>query len=551
MLTAFFTEQPIDDVVIKLLLYFGWIPVFAVLFRGLAEIYKDQKQTEWVGKQPQVLLAIDIPREGEQSPKAVENIFAACMGAKSSPNFKEAWFQGKMPRPLSFELVSVDGYIQFYVRINTRHRDLIESAIYAQYPDAEIREAEDYVETVPKEYPDEDFDMHGYEFVLEKPSYLPIRTWLSYEHSLSQELKDPLGVLLEGLSKLQTGEQIWIQIIIEPISQSWKKQGDKFINDTFGIKEEVKDHPAEKVANTVLSVPKAILQEVVGSEEGASDSGMMPEDMWKAFKVTEMERDVVKQVVQKIAKVGFNTKIRYIYVGRREVFKKGMRNDMVKAYFRQFHHLNLNRFGTDGNVVPKDDYFWQHWTYARRQNNLMSAYRARHWIKGASPSILNTEELATIWHFPAREIKAPMLQKTVSRRAEPPSQLEFATDDEEFDLGPKTDEPVEPEAEDQIPSSPEEIISPQITGVESPTKPGISIAEVTMVEEDEPATQTETAPEELKPVPKAETEPENQDYDVPDAIKVLIQPGVELEDVGQNGVNPVQEEDKPPQNLPI
>lgn len=546
MLTAFFTEQPIDEVLIKLLLYFGWIPVFFVLFRGLAEIYKDQKQTEWVGKQPQVLLAIDIPRESEQSPKAVENIFAACMGGLSNPNFKERWFEGKMPRPISFELVSVNGYIQFYIRCNTRHRDLIESALYAQYPDAEIRESEDYVDNVPQEYPDEDFDLHGYEFVLEKPCYFPIRTWVSYEHSLSQELKDPLGVLLEGLSKLQTGEQIWIQYIIEPISQVWKTQGDKYVNETFGIKDEVKDHPAEKVANTVLAVPKAILQQMAGIEETGAETGAMPADMWKAFKVTEQERDIVKAVVQKIAKVGFNTKIRYVYVGRREVFKKGMRNDMIKGFFRQFHHLNLNRFGTDGKVVPKDDYFWQNWSYTARQNNLIQSYKARHWIRGASPSILNTEELATLWHFPSREIKAPMLQKTVSRRAEPPSQLEFATDEEEFELTPKTEESVdlsaEPEGEGLIPSSPEELISPQITGIESPTQPGMPRAEVQMVEDVEPEAEIKK---------ETEQEIETQEYDVPDAIKVLIQPGVELEDIGQNGVNPVEEEDNPPPNLPV
>ena len=43
--------------------------------------------------------------------------------------------------------------------------------------------------------------------------------------------------------------------------------------------------------------------------------------------------------------------------------------------------------------------------------------------RGWTRLILNTEELASIWHFPVREVKAPLVQKTVSKRAEPPTAL--------------------------------------------------------------------------------------------------------------------------------
>jgi len=34
--------------------------------------------------------------------------------------------------------------------------------------------------------------------------------------------------------------------------------------------------------------------------------------------------------------------------------------------------------------------------------------------------VLNTEELATIWHFPMSHVKTPQVQKTISKRSEPP-----------------------------------------------------------------------------------------------------------------------------------
>ena len=68
----------------------------------------------------------------------------------------------------SFELVSIDGYIQYLIRTPKRYRDLIESAIYAQYPDAEISEAVDYTENIPHQYPDDEYGAWGTELNLVK-----------------------------------------------------------------------------------------------------------------------------------------------------------------------------------------------------------------------------------------------------------------------------------------------------------------------------------------------------------------------------------------------
>ena len=45
---------------------------------------------------------------------------------------------------------------------------------------------------------------------------------------------------------------------------------------------------------------------------------------------------------------------------------------------------------------------------------------------GADKSILNIEEMATVWHFPIITTKAPLVKKTESRRAEPPASLPTA-----------------------------------------------------------------------------------------------------------------------------
>lgn len=43
--------------------------------------------------------------------------------------------------------------------------------------------------------------------------------------------------------------------------------------------------------------------------------------------------------------------------------------------------------------------------------------------KAETTIILNTEELASIYHFPVVKVKAPALVRTLSRKSEPPPNL--------------------------------------------------------------------------------------------------------------------------------
>jgi hypothetical protein len=49
--------------------------------------------------------------------------------------------------------------------------------------------------------------------------------------------------------------------------------------------------------------------------------------------------------------------------------------------------------------------------------------------RGRMPFMLNIEELATLWHFPIEYVvKAPLIQKTPGRKAEPPTSLPIGDD---------------------------------------------------------------------------------------------------------------------------
>ena len=116
----------------------GWIIYFIVISRGIFEVWHLRQSIKWFDTNKFVILAIDVPKDTEQTPKAVEQLFSTVSGAHGPLNLLEIYRDGQFQLGFSFEIVSIDGYVQFLIRTPTQFRDLIESSIYSQYPDAEI-----------------------------------------------------------------------------------------------------------------------------------------------------------------------------------------------------------------------------------------------------------------------------------------------------------------------------------------------------------------------------------------------------------------------------
>ena len=96
----------------------------------------------------------------------------------------------------------------------------------------------------------------------------------------------------------------------------------------------------------------------------------------------------------------------------------------------------LGLFGsTDGNslknygqAAPKTDYFWQRWSAEEKKTTIIKRFSSRSG-SGAKKFVLNSEELASLWHFPQILIKAPLLKKVESRKVEPPFAVPLVPDE--------------------------------------------------------------------------------------------------------------------------
>ncbi|MFH1253728.1 MAG: hypothetical protein V1664_05390 [Candidatus Uhrbacteria bacterium] len=531
---AFFSQR-FDVIVIEIMMLVGWFPAASVILWGLMEVWKDYRQGKYEGKLKYILLAVDVPKMTEQSPKSLENFFASLQGAFSNYLWKEVWFVGKTPPRFTFEIVSIDGYIQFYIRCEDRHRDIVESGIYAQYPDSQITEVEDYMTRFPSHFPDPEWEMWGAEMTIKSKigEFISFKTWQEFEHSMSQELKDPLAIMLEQISRMRPGECFIIQIVTSLCNQKWTEEGSKFIKKTYGLKE---DSKSSGILDNLLKIPEEFLGHVTGIEIGGGSELKEKEDIWRAFKITLAEKAQVEAVANKISKIGLKSKIRLVYYAKKGIFAKHMRVPMVKGMLLQYNNPGSAEFGMFGPQVPKNDYFFQRWTYDHRRSRLSQATKNRSYYIGATPRILCTEELATLYHFPSIIVKAPLVKKTESRRAEPPVSLPVAS--EETPLYRATPPALSLSKKEAPPVSLPGTSEPDLH-LSSPLK--------------DSSTPNEIKVQNFSGSPVGSPSVKK----IPDAIRVLLDPSVELEDVnlppipGEAEALDEKEKSFTPPNLPF
>jgi len=322
----------------------------------------------------------------------------------------------------------MDGYVQFLIHTAEPFRDLVEASIYAQYPDAEIVEVEDYVNSVPQEYPNDEYNMWATELILVKDDCYPIRTYLEFEHSLSQDMKDPMAALLEIMSKFNPGEQAWFQIIIVPINQKWTAKSNvavrKIIKEEMPIKKGPLDAIFDGFLGNLSSIATGIGEMIIPGMSPAKDE--KKKDQYNIVQnLTEGDKEIVSGIQKKATKIGYKTKMRLMYIAKNEVFLKQRGVSGIFGAIKQFNTNDKNAIKPETKkVITKVNYFFKKKREAVRKTKIMKAYKERSISRGTGKTfIFNIEELATLWHFPMIQVKAPLIKKAEVKKVEPPFNL--------------------------------------------------------------------------------------------------------------------------------
>lgn len=354
-----------------------------------------------------VLLEVKMPREISKSPRAMEVALTYLWQTGGETTFIDRYWTGSMRAFFSLELVSIGGQVHFYIWCAQRVKDSVETAIYGQYPEVEIVEAEDYASKFvfdPKQH-----DMFSNDQILEwdDTGVRPIRTYVDYEldKDPKEEFKvDPFAQVIEILSSLQGSEQGWVQIIIS----SSKGGNDKAYqaqvkSDVQKIRRDASVNPGKEDA-----------------EEDDPDKYGFPRPTWK-------QNELIFAIERHSGKRHFITGVRLCYISKFEDYRSSQR-DMVRWIFQPF----ANRFSNQ--LRPRRwhgpfDYPWQDFRgirWALTSRRFLDAYRRRSWFypPWITPHYsMSVEALASIWHPPSSTVASPGLQRIPSTKSAPPPNL--------------------------------------------------------------------------------------------------------------------------------
>lgn len=402
-------------------LWWIWLP--PLLFALLVNVWLVYVRAKYKASIRWSFLEIRIPREILKTPKSMEQIFAGIYGLRNAAdNIIEKYVDGEVTLWFGLEIVSFSGDIHFYLRVPAKHRNIIEALFYAHYPDIEIAEAPDYLAALPKNLREMDeagYSFWGSELKLVKDDAYPIRSYIDFSSSVEEEQLDPVSALMEVLGKASRGEKILLQLLIRPAGPEWAKAGEKLL------------HKLKIETSTVKQMKK-------------TETGM--EEVEGRTMRTPGENKLLEAIDRNISRPGFETVIRMAYIAPKEVYSTNIARRGVYSAFNQYATLDMNSFKHNAKVRTetwwvKSPYVFPKLRLVARKRRMLRNYRERKmpeesflskiatsevfdWNVKSKTFVLNTEELATVWHLPSHLVlTAPFVRRVESRKIGPPAGL--------------------------------------------------------------------------------------------------------------------------------
>lgn len=361
------------------------------------------------------LFEIQVPRDIAKTPAAMELFFANTFAPK-------LWF--------SLELVSIDGRVRFFIRTPSSIKDLVETQIYAQYPQAKVIETEDYVFNIPEYSKDGDWYMWGCEFAKKKDDFLPIKTYRGFgdemKAGVDEEYKvDPITPVIEFLGSLARGQQMWVQILT-------RQNVKKYYSEAKKKKVDFNDAAQEFLLKILKPYTKT------QKTEGATDIDI---------RTPKNVEPTVKAINDQLGQIHFDCGIRVVTLSDKKIVSEDLFNNLRRSsrlIFRQYSLAYSNEFNRVNST--EFDSAWSDpmgISVIKTKKRMLNFYRNRmffhpsllfdinypKWLAPLFPSgkpnifVLSSEELATIFHFPGMVSETPSFKRVETKIAKPPSNL--------------------------------------------------------------------------------------------------------------------------------
>lgn len=321
------------------------------------------------------LVIVKLPSLGEKKEKSLKEQIAVAQ------QFLSVFSNFKKPIVLEIAQPQIGQEIGFYIAVPQESVDFLQRQIQAFYPQAKVELSEDYNIFNPEG------EAVGVYFLQGESIYLPIKTY--------QELEaDSIAPLINAFSQLnEEGEGLALQIIFRPASSGYKKSIQEVIKK---LKEGV---PFKKIISG--SEWKEFAKQFIQISEIFYPSGEKKEEQPKVI-----EEHFLRFLEKKISSPLFLVNVRLLASASTKEKAEAILNNLLGG-FNQFSAPNYNYF------IPKKP---------KKLNDLIFEFSFRI-FNFSQKMLLNTEEIASFWHFPVALELAPQAQWVKTVEAPPPPNL--------------------------------------------------------------------------------------------------------------------------------
>lgn len=304
----------------------------------------------------------------------------------------------------SFEIVAVDGFVKYYAVVPAVLTETVKQAILTSYPTARLEETE--VENIfsrdgmddsggtGDQYNAENF-VAGGELVMKKEVEYPILTF--------QEMKwDAQLALLNAFSKVRIGEGLGLQVMFRPLDSGWSKNAETKIKN---IKSGKKGF-GSKGSNLPTRV-LYLLTDLIRAPFEVPDEHKKDKDEQNP-ELSQRKQEEIQAIDAKAKFPAFECLIRIVAHSKSKARSEGLVGGVVAA-FSQFDSPNSNGFKYD---------------LSKKVDQLVTDYIFRFFPVSNKKIVLNTQELATIFHLPSQaSIPSSGVERQMTKQVDGPASL--------------------------------------------------------------------------------------------------------------------------------
>jgi hypothetical protein len=374
-------------------------------------------------------LELKFPLGITKNPRAMEEVFNSLHGIAPDPIEDLTWtnlnLRGYVPKSYTFLIIAHDGKLRFFIRFPLELKEFIKSRIYSQYPEIQFLDSEDPISFLPPKIPNPLFDCEVFEVRLTKDDVYPVKTYSVLEYLPKEQQIDPLTTFSEAAWQISNNEWLIFQIFVLPTTpdneihgKKWIERGQKVVNKLIGKKEEKEPSIWEEIEEFIVNLLLAIFREPQWKKAEEKQK-----EEFNIQRLTPGERKVVELIQQKLSKLGFWCNFKITYVATKNVFESKRLSilSLISSTLKNFSTEDLNGFKlfhltfVERGVLSKRMFLIK-----RKEFSNIPKYKIP-----KEAYILNSEELATLFHPPMEFVPSTGIERVPVRELPPSSEIPF------------------------------------------------------------------------------------------------------------------------------